>query len=62
VSAVVPVVSKGGDTSTRSQPTSLTPASPRTIWSACQSCRPPISWVPVPVASPGARLSMSKLR
>ena len=59
LSAVLPEGSKGGETSTRSPPTRLSPLQPRMISSACQVVSPPTSTVPVPGAKAGSRLSMS---
>jgi CheY-like chemotaxis protein len=59
--AVPPEGSKGGLTSTRSQPTRFRPASRRTMRWAWWVLKPPISGVPVPGAWEGSMPSMSKL-
>ena len=48
--AVAPLGSKGGETSTTSAPTRLSPWRPRTIFWASKVVNPPISGVPVPGA------------
>lgn len=57
----IPVVSYGGDTSTKSQPTIFNLLHPRTISNPWIEVRPPISGVPVPGAKLGSNPSMSKL-
>ena len=56
--AVPPDGSKGGDTSTTSAPTMLTPSSPRTTCSAWKEFGPPTSGVPVPGAKAGESLPL----
>jgi hypothetical protein len=48
--AVLPLGSKGGDTSTTSPPIRLSPCSPRRMCCASRVLMPPISGVPVPGA------------
>src|SRR5512147_2884711 len=59
--AVLPLGSKGGETSTTSPPIRLRPCSPRTTSCASRVVMPPISGVPVPGANTGSRPSTSKL-
>ena len=59
VSAVSPLGSSGGETSTRSAPTISSPRSPRTSACASRVVMPPISGVPVPGAKDGSIASMS---
>ena len=59
--AVAPVGSNGGETSTTSPPTILIPAKSRRMIAACDDDNPPQTGVPVPGAKAGSRQSISKL-